>query len=692
MASIKEHLSQKITSEAQFRNTPPGVYLPLDHSATFKSAGVRNASTHKEWAFMPWWLARENARIQVGVYEVSSIMNVINSSWAVQYAVHISTTDRNMVAYTPSTEAGEADKQVTTTFGRFLRKHFITLTDNQIQDLEQLHRGEVFAVFKTAKTKEEIERVYRNMVGDSACMRYSSEHFGFEYGVHPSNVYAAPGIGVAYTEDESGAIKSRAVVYVNPKDASDKRFVRLYGDPVLGRLLLGDGYAMKSLTGVNIRRVRRDPTGTEYVVPYLDGPGGRQDQTDGAYVVDEGDPDYLRLVDASRALVIRNKLGVGFDALARNTSAVISVRQLPNLTYVSDLTGITHKSLETEMVNVWLAHAKRVGCAEISEVGDSWTRARVSENGSIVQAAVPIGTPTFKSGYSLFVDNEDTRVAAGFRRLSAKYYPNHGWENAVTTNTPDGRVLSTEAVLVLPTSGEAYFTHVSEILALRKSGYVNTTSGAGCSRRVISKARPTARRTVSGTWFDTEYNEGAFVELLGGGWVSKKYARELCLFGSTIYLEKGQKTGPIHCIEAFKRSTYGEGMDTLLNSIDVESDVALATAVISRVEAKVLSAMRHISPNLFQVRTYETVTIGEAVHGQYTLPELLAFVRQAKSATVRDSYNAVTIERLIAVTDSLMQYVGPRLTELNAFVAQKEMEAAGQLRLDSSEEIYALAA
>ena len=705
--TTKEFLSQKITDERSLLACPQ---LPSPNNRWYAAAGVTHPSTGVRTENLPWWLQREHARIVAGVYETSAVLDVINQSWAAQYAVHISKTDRAMVAYTPSPEAGLADKQVHTTFGRFLRKHFITLTDDQIQQLEQDHRSELFAVFQVAKSKEEIERVYRNMVGDSACMRHHPGYYGITNDAHPSHVYSAPGMGVAYTEDAKGQVKSRAVVYENPADPQDKRYVRLYGDPVLGKLLKAAGYVPRSLNGAQIRRIPRvnnsdgvTPLVNVYVVPYLDGVEGNQNLTSGTFVVDEGDADYLRLVDSERYGEITTSLGTGFVVQAKSTAAYITLRPLPDTTYVSDLTGIKYNLFTGNKTTVWLAHAKRLGYADAEEVPTLCTAGcTVDGEGRSVRCFIPHGVPVFMYRYTACVDNDYNRETLGFRRLATKYYQNADWYQGQTLKTKAGYIKHSDGLMVLPAEGEYYFTHISELPALRKHGFVNTNSGNVDFPRVINKARPTARRTIGGTWFDTEYNDGQFVELMEGGWMAKKSAESAAIFGVTLYSAKGlEATDEKVIIESFKRSSPGGGIDTMLTGIDVDTDAQLARTLMARIEKKVLAGLYYESHALWNVRSESGVRIGDPKYGAYTIAQAVEFVAQAKVAVEMRSWFETDIKRFIAVTDVLTAYVAPRMAELKTLIAQKELEAAGQMRLDTPEtltvevindETYALAA
>lgn len=650
----------------------------------------------------PWWLIREHFRMQAGIYNVTEAIKRINLSWAAQYAVHISKDDDTMVAYTPSTEAGEADKQIKTTFGKFLRRHFITLTDAQIQELEQDHRSELFAVMKIATTREEIEMVYTNMLGDTGCMRHDPVNFGITNGMHPSAVYEAPGMGVAYTEDHDGYVKSRSVVWTNPADASDKRYVRLYGDPVLKILLERDGYTCKGLNGALIKKIPRvtshsgQPNEFEYVVPYLDGAGGNQDRRDGVYVLDEGG-DYLRLTDSNEEALLKSTLpysSIPFVTSAKSTSAYIRLKPLPKAEFTSDLTGLTYQGYSQRQVKIWLAHAKRVGVCHENEMPHSYGSVYVvdtNEAGNKVATCVmadPESLKTFEHRHSTYHDTDEMRTLLGYVRLSDKYYGG-AWSIGATATLANGmKIKLCDSVLALTAAGHDEPVHESEVPAMRKQGYVNAATING-DPVIIHKARATAHRTKSGTWFCSSRHSDRYVHTIEGDWMAKGGATKFYLFGEGMYTSA--PTSPscppqATVVEAFKGLSYGCDVDAIMATLSEGPLSAVgATETIKYIEDRVHRALQNMFSYTWEV-TQESdgaVQIG-AYYQQLTLARARKFAA-AMSQVGTSMVSHVSYESMVQqahIVACLDAYIKPHIAVLQALVDQQALEAAGQMRVD----------
>lgn len=269
----KHPLARKIDSIEKFNtaiNTqhdgkypigPDTTQQQLNQFAGFKmspSAGVSGTDGFgydDEGYTQTWWLDREMWREANGVYErpTDVLMGIRKCYGVLPYFPHISTKVAGEIAYTASRRDGENDRQVRTTLGKFLSKYVPLLTDKAIAAIVEAHNAELDDTFLIADTPEMIEHVYRNMQGDTGCMRYSAKDFHSKY--HPSLAYAYEGLAVAYLQDADGVVKARALTYINPNDPKDKRFVRVYGLAVLGRKLERCGYKMEGLSGARIRYI-----------------------------------------------------------------------------------------------------------------------------------------------------------------------------------------------------------------------------------------------------------------------------------------------------------------------------------------------------------------------------------------------------------------------------------------------------
>lgn len=180
----------------------------------------------------------------------------------------------DMVAFTPSEEWGRDDRQKRISPGRYLSRFFgDVLSSEEIQEWALKH-DQKYAPrdLKLAETAEEIERVYVD--GPRSCM--AGDCFATE--VHPTTVYAAGDLALAYIENGDGEPSARCLVWPEEKIRS-----RIYGDRErLEEALDRAGYENGSLAGARIRKVRDSYRGT-YILPYID--GARAVRDDGDYFV-----------------------------------------------------------------------------------------------------------------------------------------------------------------------------------------------------------------------------------------------------------------------------------------------------------------------------------------------------------------------------------------------------------------------
>ena len=311
-----------------------------------------------------WYLVREAARQALDVYPTmtSVMVQVIATMRLGVYCIHISRDDPSMVAYTPSIEDGMRDKQVRLSFGKLLRKLVVLATDTHIQALEASHRSEMDPSFEVARTQEEIQRVYTQMRGDSGCMRYLPSNWDLPADLHPSAAYNYAGLGVAYHEVE-GEIKSRALIFDNPDDPKDKRYIRIYGDIALKRKLELSGYKLGSLDGARLRAISLHElrpgrhSKHQYLAPYIDGPGGRQDH-DAQWGYRIKGEDCIRVTTTDKAQRLQ---GLGYTvANLKRTDCIHTITEvdLDKLTFTCGLTGKAYNGLEEEAC--WVYHEGEV--------------------------------------------------------------------------------------------------------------------------------------------------------------------------------------------------------------------------------------------------------------------------------------------------------------------------------------------
>ena len=219
---------------------------------------------------------------------------------------HISDDGKHKIAYTRDDRSGEANRQVVTTIGKYLTRHFPKLPSDVIRDIAAKYaQGSA----KFVRTTEEMVHAMEN--GPSSCMAKDSDRF--DGGHHPYEAYAPEfGWHMALYID-GGNITGRAL-------CNDKYFVRSYRgdtgssysqtDDRLEAWLRSEGYEKgNNWVGYKLKRVDvRNSCG--FLAPYLDGDAKyvcevrdwfeitdddsdaqwRFDQTDGTADSQSGDP------------------------------------------------------------------------------------------------------------------------------------------------------------------------------------------------------------------------------------------------------------------------------------------------------------------------------------------------------------------------------------------------------------------
>jgi len=187
---------------------------------------------------------------------------------------HRSTTDYNRIAYTRDDRAGDADRQVVTTIGKYLQRHFY-MPDHDIRDAVALYTSA--GDMEIRHTMDEILHAVRN--GPHSCMA-SDIQVRCADGVmrHPYQVYNPElGWSIAVRLYE-GRIDGRALIY---KDDGEGKpyFVRTYkrdhgggysyADEALEAWLKSQGYT--KMSGWEGAVIAKYDVCDGFLAPYLDG-------------------------------------------------------------------------------------------------------------------------------------------------------------------------------------------------------------------------------------------------------------------------------------------------------------------------------------------------------------------------------------------------------------------------------------
>ena len=189
---------------------------------------------------------------------------------------HRSETDPYRIAYTRDERAGEADRQTITTIGKYLTRHFPTLSDHHIRDIVALYTSP--SSFKILDAVADFVHAVNN--GPNSCMCWREDR-----GVrcrdgqyrHPYEVYHPKyGWRMAIRTD-GGQINGRALLQISDEDAP--YFVRSFkrsdsggyshSDEQLEAWLKDQGYEHRGdWDGAFLAYI---PTCDEFLAPYIDG-------------------------------------------------------------------------------------------------------------------------------------------------------------------------------------------------------------------------------------------------------------------------------------------------------------------------------------------------------------------------------------------------------------------------------------
>ena len=261
-------------------NLPPSSLISdVSHGAIIREMKWTERESIKEyvkpvWAHEKFWLENEH------IHKL--------------HFVHKSTKNPDLLAYTPDNNKGMRDIQVMIKPGKYLQRYFSEiLTEKEIlfysewQATGTRKSSYQSCEVKFAATAEEIEFVYLN--GPSSCMSCPIKDFGTDYRLpaHPTTVYAAGDLQIAYMEfpenhSKSGRICARALVWPDKKVYSrvyptTNMYVRdgftsedesIAARQAFTLKLRALGYEEGSLQGAKLLKIKI--RSDKYLMPYLD--------------------------------------------------------------------------------------------------------------------------------------------------------------------------------------------------------------------------------------------------------------------------------------------------------------------------------------------------------------------------------------------------------------------------------------
>ncbi len=636
-------------------------------------------------AGVPTWFRRECVRLHLGIYTQTDALEAICRAHeaALMMVPHIALGDRTMVAYTPTREAGNEDKQLTTTFAKFMAKVNILLTDNYIQQRESEHRAEINGVYHVATDPDKISYVYQHMDGDSGCMRYAPEQWGLPNDIHPSMVYSAPNMGVAYTEDSAGNIKSRAVIYTN---GDDKRYVRIYGDRVLEKMLKRDGYVCKSLAGLRLAKIPYPGRENTYVCPYIDGPGGNQSSEPWAkYVYLDG--DYLRVPDSNDQVRQIQQFGENYIGSASHTGARLVLNTVPNLEYECALTGIKYNRLKDRAVNFF-------GVGGIVEVNaDNLEDRATNEHQELLSARVSSGEKTivfyfgkrsvFNHRGITYFDTPLNRLTLGYTQIT--WGLRAGEWSAMTKTVVDRNLKqqvvgpNTDHVRLFPASGEPVVMIATEFAEYRRAHkFVRCPNVHESEEAYISPARPTMVKTTTGKYIDTVAHASGYVNLYGTNqWAARRSAQQVNLYGQVVWMSKDIEDFSPYKEALFKTSRYYAAMS--------KSREAVVHSFGSGVSLDTLRTLRYQTIRNFAygiLNSGGTLIIGETVVYSYdavTYETLEDAWSRYKDETENEPWFAIGFRDSYGPLRNLFLEI---IRDIDGTIERVTQQAAGQLTIE----------
>ena len=215
------------------------------------------------------WKARELSRFASGKYQ--AVPDWIAEHCIANHFVHVSQRAPLALAYTKDAIEGAGDKHKRISVVGYLETYVPSVSVEERERLEKaFQEWSAASIVKFAKTPDEIEEVYTNFDKDcsdvaESCMRYK------HWETHPTRIYGAGDLAIAYLTNEDGETTARALVW-----PARLVYSRVYGTSLLHDLLRKLGYKKSdtyyhgpgvSFAGAKVLRIERSDT---YVAPYID--------------------------------------------------------------------------------------------------------------------------------------------------------------------------------------------------------------------------------------------------------------------------------------------------------------------------------------------------------------------------------------------------------------------------------------
>jgi hypothetical protein len=247
-----------------------------------------------------FWIARELQRFATRQYTplpfelIEMMSKTSNVMPAGMHFVHLSKGDPSQVAYTADAENGLRDRQLRLGFGRYLSKHYGYVMDSHIQTFEATLRAETSTTFEIHMGIEAIRHWYKN--GPDSCM-VKTEHL--KPGTGCMNAYDAPGWGIAIIrkDGDQNRASARTLVWIDPSDDKKRYYIRTYGDDVLRRQLLRNGF-VNQIPTAPLKYIERSDGYTLF--PYFDSTSNNSNGDGGYILFDTERPLMLSVAERNK--------------------------------------------------------------------------------------------------------------------------------------------------------------------------------------------------------------------------------------------------------------------------------------------------------------------------------------------------------------------------------------------------------
>ncbi len=249
------------------------------------------------------WRDREQARFDDGTYTRLGVADWILGVFTREqpdHFLHVSKNKPGFVAFTKDSAMGASDRQTIVPIEVYLDRYFSGKFDleDRPRIIESLAAP---SAVKFATTPDEIEAVYTNFdrqanAVSNSCMRYSASHFAGSI-EHPTRVYGAGDLAIAYIANDAGETQHRALccpekkVYGRVYGVGDKLHVALRSLGYAKSTYYSEGEG--SFVGARILKIEAEGCNDDvYVMPYFDESLGVKTQGDSFIMCESRRADY----------------------------------------------------------------------------------------------------------------------------------------------------------------------------------------------------------------------------------------------------------------------------------------------------------------------------------------------------------------------------------------------------------------